>query len=70
MDVVTESVVEVFEQRDQVQGLRFTYEPEVLRFFQARFELVPAPHKTDGLHSGKPGLALDHHALALETANR
>jgi tyrosine phenol-lyase len=42
MDVVTESVVEVFEQRDDVQGLRFTYEPELLRFFQARFELVPA----------------------------
>jgi tyrosine phenol-lyase len=42
MDVVTESVVEVYEQRDVVRGLRFTYEPELLRFFQARFELVPA----------------------------
>ena len=42
MDVVTESVVEVFAQRDDVRGLRFTYEPELLRFFQARFELVPA----------------------------
>ena len=40
MDVVTESVAEVFEQREQVQGLSFTYEPELLRFFQARFELV------------------------------
>lgn len=38
MDVVTESVVEVFTQRAQVKGLRFTYEPELLRFFQARFE--------------------------------
>ena len=43
MDVVTESVMEVYEQREEVQGLRFTYEPELLRFFQARFELVPSP---------------------------
>ena len=42
MDVATESVMEVYEQREQVQGLQFTYEPELLRFFQARFELVPA----------------------------
>ena len=38
MDVVAESVVEVFERRERVGGLRFTYEPEELRFFQARFE--------------------------------
>ena len=43
MDVVTESVMEVYEQREEVQGLQFTYEPELLRFFQARFELVPSP---------------------------
>jgi len=43
MDVVAESVVEVFAQRGQVQGLRFTYEPELLRFFQARFEYQPRP---------------------------
>ena len=42
MDVVTESVAEVYDQREHVQGLQFTYEPELLRFFQARFELVPA----------------------------
>ena len=42
MDVVAESVMEVFGQRREVQGLRFTYEPELLRFFQARFELVEA----------------------------
>ena len=40
MDVVTESVVAVFENRASVRGLRFTYEPEYLRFFQARFEPV------------------------------
>ena len=41
MDVVTECVAEVFDQRDQVPGLRFTYEPKTLRFFQARFEPEP-----------------------------
>jgi tyrosine phenol-lyase len=42
MDVVTESVVAVFENRGRVNGLRFTYEPTHLRFFQARFEPVTA----------------------------
>jgi tyrosine phenol-lyase len=37
MDVTAESVVSVFERRERVVGLRFTYEPEHLRFFQARF---------------------------------
>ncbi len=40
MDVTAESVIEVWEHRDEVGGLRFTYEPEELRFFQARFEPV------------------------------
>jgi tyrosine phenol-lyase len=40
MDVVAESVIAVHEERDRVRGLRFTYEPEHLRFFQARFEPV------------------------------
>jgi tryptophanase len=40
MDVVAESVQEVNDTRDAVRGLRFTYEPELLRFFQARFELI------------------------------
>ena len=38
MDVTAESVAAVHERRDRVSGLRFTYEPEHLRFFQARFE--------------------------------
>jgi tyrosine phenol-lyase len=38
MDVTAESVIEVFEHRHDIKGLRFTYEPESLRFFQARFE--------------------------------
>lgn len=40
MEVVAESVIEVYEQRDRVRGLAFTEEPEHLRFFQARFAPV------------------------------
>ncbi|NCF72851.1 MAG: tyrosine phenol-lyase [Gammaproteobacteria bacterium] len=40
MDVTAESVIQVAERAEEIQGLRFTYEPEVLRFFQARFEPV------------------------------
>ena len=36
----TGDLVAVFENRASVRGLRFTYEPEYLRFFQARFEPV------------------------------
>jgi tyrosine phenol-lyase len=42
MDVVTESVVDLYEQRGKITGLRFTYEPTDLRFFQARFAPLPA----------------------------
>jgi tyrosine phenol-lyase len=40
MDVVAESVLAVYEKRQQARGLRFVYEPRYLRFFQARFERV------------------------------
>ena len=40
MDVVAESVAELYETRERISGLRFAYEPEYLRFFQARFEPV------------------------------
>ncbi len=38
MDVVAESVLAVYEERDKIRGLRMVYEPKYLRFFQARFE--------------------------------
>jgi tyrosine phenol-lyase len=38
MDVVAESVKGVFDVRESTRGLRMTYEPKYLRFFQARFE--------------------------------
>ena len=40
MDVVAESIGAVYETREQIRGLRFTYEPDHLRFFQARFEPI------------------------------
>jgi len=38
MDVVAESVAATFDRREEIGGLQFTYEPDSLRFFQARFE--------------------------------
>jgi tyrosine phenol-lyase len=38
MDVLAESILEVYEQRARARGLRMIYEPKYLRFFQARFE--------------------------------
>jgi tyrosine phenol-lyase len=39
MDVVAESVQEVFVNRDKIKGMKMIYEPKYLRFFQAKFEL-------------------------------
>ena len=38
MDVVAESVAEVYRERATARGLKLVYEPKYLRFFQARFE--------------------------------
>jgi len=38
MDVVAESVKAVYDTRGSTLGLRMVYEPQYLRFFQARFE--------------------------------
>lgn len=38
MDVTFESIVEVFEKRKSIKGMKMIYEPKYLRFFQARFE--------------------------------
>lgn len=42
MDVVAESVAEVYANRRSITGLRMTFEPKYLRFFQARFEQLAA----------------------------
>lgn len=38
MDVVADSVIELYKQRDSIKGLEMIYEPPVLRFFTARFK--------------------------------
>jgi tyrosine phenol-lyase len=38
LDYVADVVAQVYAQRERVPGLRMTYEPDSLRFFQARFE--------------------------------
>ena len=41
---VADVIARVYERADEVRGLRLTYEPEHLRFFQARFKpLAPLP---------------------------
>jgi tyrosine phenol-lyase len=37
MDVVADSVIALFEKRNQISGLKMDYEPPTLRFFNARF---------------------------------
>lgn len=38
MDVVADSVIELYQNRDKICGLEMVYEPPVLRFFTARFK--------------------------------
>ena len=40
MDLVAESVIKLYQNREQIRGLRFVYEPKQLRFFTARFEEI------------------------------
>ncbi len=40
MDVVAEGIKAVYDGRERARGLRMVYEPEYLRFFQARFEAI------------------------------
>ena len=40
MEVVAESVEEVYLNKEKARGLKMVYEPKYLRFFQARFERI------------------------------
>ena len=40
MDVTAEAMIDLAEHAEQIRGLRFVYEPKMLRFFQARFEEI------------------------------
>lgn len=40
LDYVAEAIITTYKRRDQIKGLKFTYEPPVLRFFTGRFEHI------------------------------
>jgi len=40
MDVIAESIGNVYSYRHEIKGMKMIYEPKYLRFFQARFELL------------------------------
>ena len=40
MDVIAESIANLYARRTDIQGLRMVHEPQYLRFFQARFETI------------------------------
>lgn len=40
MDLVAESVIKLYKEKEKIPGLRFVYEPPVLRFFTSRFEPI------------------------------
>ena len=46
-DVTVEAVEDLWQRRHDIPGLAMTYEPKYLRFFQARFEPLPAKATTD-----------------------
>jgi tyrosine phenol-lyase len=57
MDVVADSVAAVHAMSDRISGLKMIYEPEYLRFFQARFE--PAARVVGSMRAhGTTGLSL------------
>lgn len=43
MKAVAEGIIKLYEKRHTINGLRFTYEPKQLRFFQGRFEEIDQP---------------------------
>jgi len=40
MDVVAKAVISLYEKKEDIKGLKFVYEPKMLRFFNARFEEI------------------------------
>jgi tyrosine phenol-lyase len=40
MDVVADGIIKLYKHKEDIRGLRFTYEPKQLRFFTARFEYI------------------------------
>ncbi len=42
LDYAAEGIAKLYKHRDKIGGLKFVFEPQMLRFFQARFEPLPA----------------------------
>lgn len=40
MDAVADAVIKLYRHKEDIKGLKFTYEPKMLRFFNARFEYL------------------------------
>ena len=40
MDVVAESVINLFKNKEEIRPLKFVYEPRQLRFFTAKFDFT------------------------------
>lgn len=40
LDYVAQGIINTYKRRDQIKGLKFTYEPPVLRFFTGRFDHI------------------------------
>lgn len=40
MDVIAKGIIETYKKRDKIKGMKFVYEPRLLRFFTARFEYI------------------------------
>ena len=40
MDVVADAVIDLYNNKEKIKGLKFVYEPKQLRFFTARFEEI------------------------------
>lgn len=40
MDIIAEAIKRLYKDREKISGLKITFEPEQLRFFQARFETI------------------------------
>jgi tyrosine phenol-lyase len=46
LEFVAEGIGRLYKRRDSLPGLKYTYEPKLLRFFQSRFEPLPVPVAT------------------------
>lgn len=40
LDLVADAIIALYAKRDQIRGLKFVYEPKMLRFFTARFDWI------------------------------